>query len=68
MMLKPVAVADPKDIDWEGSWKSYGEIFDGNAAEVKQLKSIGKTQNSNRIKIKDEIFFVYHVKSYQVNT
>lgn len=33
-MLKPVPVADPKDIDWDGRWKSYGELFDGNAAEV----------------------------------
>lgn len=32
--MKPATVADPKDIDWEGSWKTYGEIFEGKAAEV----------------------------------
>lgn len=34
MMLKPASVADPKDIDWEGGWKTYGELFGGKAAEV----------------------------------
>ncbi|CBJ32745.1 n/a [Ectocarpus siliculosus] len=34
MMMKPVAVGDPKDIDWEGSWKTYGELFDGNTAQL----------------------------------
>lgn len=33
-MMKPATVGDAKDIDWEGSWKTYGEIFDGKAAEV----------------------------------
>lgn len=35
MMLKSAAVADLKDIDWESGWKTYGELFDGKAAEVR---------------------------------
>lgn len=35
MMLKPAAVANPKDIDWEGGWKTYGELFSGKVAEVR---------------------------------
>ncbi|CAN0058023.1 unnamed protein product [Scytosiphon promiscuus] len=33
-IMKPATVADPKDIDWASSWKTYGELFSGDAAQV----------------------------------
>ncbi|CAM9517279.1 unnamed protein product [Hapterophycus canaliculatus] len=33
-IMKPAVVADPKDIDWDGSWKTYGELFTGEAVQV----------------------------------
>eukprot|EP00752_Nemacystus_decipiens_P011528 g10236.t1 len=43
MLQKPVAVADPKDIDWDGGWKTYGEIFSGKVAEVAAVQA-GNTE------------------------
>jgi len=49
MMLKPAAVADPKDINWEGGWKAYGELFSGKAAEVIERGTCSKPHLSPSI-------------------
>ncbi|CAM9369665.1 unnamed protein product [Pylaiella littoralis] len=54
-MLKPVPVADPKDIDWDGRWKSYGELFDGNAAEVAAAQAGNTEAKVSALSDKEEL-------------